>query len=223
MRRKVLFILLVSLVVILSAVFLWRLSVQNPHAPGQPFARMADQADVTLPATPTDFPPTPTETLPPMRPLPSPQLTMSASEAWIGTPTYASDSTPGYDFRLDYDPSIWALTTDDMGNTALYHRDIPYCKIIPIAGRGTPRDWTVDDLFRNLGQIRYEVVTVSQGGIVKYVNYFGGADFILTGFQVASQALQQDCYPAAEAVLATLTSSPANPPAATATMTPNSP
>lgn len=223
MRRRILFILLVSLVVILSTVFLWRLSVQNPHASGQPVARMANQADVTLPATPTDFPPIPTETLPPMRPLPSPELTMPASEAWIGPPTNASDSTLGYDFRLDYDPSAWALTTDDMGNTALYHRDIPYCKIIPIAGRGIPRDWTVNDQFRSLGQIRYEVVTVSQGGFVRYVNYFGGDGFILTGFQVSSQALQQDCYPAAEVVLATLSSSPANLPASTTTLTPNSP
>ncbi len=222
MPKKSLVILSIFLVGILGAAFLWRISVQNPLGTGQPIARMADHEDVTLPATPTDFPPTPTETLLPMPPLPSPQLTMPASEAWIGAPTYATDSTSGYDFRLDYDPSIWALTFDDMGNIALYHRDIPYCKIIPIAGRGTPRDWTVDDQFRSLGQIRYEVVTVSQGGIVKYVNYFGGDGFILTGFQVSSQALRQECYPAAEMVLATLTSSPVNPPAAT-TLTPNSP
>jgi hypothetical protein len=209
MPKKVFVVLLISLVVIVIALSLWMIGPFSDHKVGQQSARQANQADVTLPATPTNYPPTPTETLLPMRPLPSPELTMSAIQSWIEAPTYAEESIPGYDFKLNFDPSIWALTYDDMGNTALYHRDIPYCKIIPIAGRGTPRDWTVDDQFRTLGSFRYEVVTLSQGGAVRFINYFGGDGIILTGFQVSSQALDLNCYPAAETVLATLASSPA--------------
>ena len=220
MIKKGLIIFFIGMVVILTAVFLWKLSTQDDGGTGFLLARSNNAEDVTLPATPTDFPPTPSETLFPMRELPTPELTILPSQPWIGAVTYAAESTPGYDFRLDFDPSVWALTFDEMGNVALFHRDIPYCKIIPTVGRGTPRDWTVDDQFKTIGLIRYEVVTVSQAGVVQFVNYFGGDGVILTGFQVSSQAHLPECYPAAEIVLGTLSSSLVSSPIPTLTSTP---
>jgi len=79
--------------------------------------------------------------------------------------------------------SLWALTEDETGIPALIHRKIPYCKIVPTGGgRGTPRGWTSDDQFRDVGPIRYEVVTVSQNNVVQFVNYFGSNGVVRTGF-----------------------------------------
>jgi hypothetical protein len=190
-------------------------------APGNgaaPLLRSAVQEDVTPLATPTDFPPTPTETLPPAAELPTPELTLPGPETWSDAPTYSTESTPGFNFQVSYDGSLWALTEDEMGRPALVYRQIPYCQMVPTAGRGVPRGWTTDTQFRPIGSLQFEVDTVSQNGIVQYLNYYGGDGTIQTGFQVSFQEQQDDCLLAAETVLASLGSTPA--PLSTPTLAP---
>ncbi len=175
--------------------------------------------DITPFETPTEMPPTPTETLLPTPELPTPESLTPVIETWSGAPTYA-ESQPGYFFRVDYDASLWSLTEDETGALALIHRNIPYCKIVPTAGRGLPRGWTVDGQFRDIGALRFEVVTASQNGIAQFVNYFGGNGVVLTGFQVSFQEQMEACLQAAETVFATLGSVVAPTPTATPTETP---
>jgi hypothetical protein len=179
------------------------------HAP-----RIAEQ-DITPLATPTDLPPTPTETLLPTTELPTSQSVTPKLDTWSGAPTYAAESQPGYFFSVVYDVSLWALTEDEVGTLGLLSRKIPYCKIVPIGGRGTPRGWTVDDQFRDIGVIQYEVVTASQNDIVQFVNYFGGDGTVLTGFQVSFQDQKDECIRMAEIILSTLSSTVAPTPTPT--------
>lgn len=191
---------------------LWLLaSAGCTAAPGNraaPLLRSAQQEDITPFATPTDFPPTPTETLPLVE-LPTPESTLPGVKTWSGAPTYSTESTPGFNFQVSYDGSLWVLMEDEMGRSALVHRQIPYCQMVPTAGRGVARGWTSDIQFRPIGSLQFEVDTVSQNGNVQYLNFFGGDGTILTGFQVSFQEQQDDCLLAAEAVLASLGSTPA--------------
>ena len=69
----------------------------------------------TIEPTPTIILPTPTDTpLPPLE-LPTEIPNAPSLLAWDGTPTYLGDSKPGYDFRVYYDPQVWALTEDQFG------------------------------------------------------------------------------------------------------------
>lgn len=182
----------------------WRLFA--PEAGGTitaPFRRVALQEDVTPLATPTDLPPTPTETLLPAPELPTPESATPLTLAWAGAPTYL-ESQPGYDFRLEYEDALWALTEDETGQPALLHRQLPYCKIAPTGGRGLLRGGSVESEFREIGPYLFEVVTVSQDGVVQFVNYFGGDGVVLTGFQVSFREQVDECLQAAETVLATL-------------------
>ncbi len=78
----------------------------------------------TFTMTPTTVPATPTETqLPPLE-LPTSMANAPALLAWDGLPTYPGDSKPGYFFRVNYNPDIWALTSDDYGFPAIAHRRI---------------------------------------------------------------------------------------------------
>ena len=184
---------------------------------------VANDEQVTPLNTPTDLPPTPTETQLPEIELPTPESTVLLLERWIGAPTYAVDSQLGYFFRVDYSPALWALVPDETGQLALVHRDIPYCQMTTASGRGNPRGVTVsNDEFRDIGSLRYEVVTVTQNNVVQYVNYFGGDSLVKTGFQVTFQEQQDACLQAAEGVLATLTSvvAPTPTPTETPTITP---
>ena len=184
-------------------------------SPQLPTASLTPLPSPTPLTTPTDLPPTPTETLPPTPELPTPASLTQALETWSGAPTYVAESQPGLYFSVEYDGSSWALTEDELGSPALVHRHIPYCQIAPVGGRGLPAGWTVDDQFRAVGEVQYEVVTASQDGVVQFVNYFSGGA-VQTGFQVTFQEQRDECLQAAEAVLATLTSVPAPP----ATLTP---
>ena len=181
---------------------------------------VANDQGVTPLNTPTDLPPTPSETQLPQIELPTPESTVLLLESWIGAPTYAVDSQPGYFFRVNYSPALWALVADDTGLPALVHRDIPYCQMTTASGRGTPRGVTVTSQSRDIGALRYEVVTVSQNDVVQYVNYFGGDAMVKTGFQVSFQEQQAACLQAAEVVLASLTSVVAPTPTPTPTSTP---
>lgn len=186
--------------------------------------RLARQEQFTPLASPTDLPPTPTETLLPTAELPTPESVLPQAEVWTAAPSYPAESRPGYDFRLFYDGSAWALTVDELGLPALVHRQIDYCQVVPAAGRGLTRGFQSESEMRLLGRLTFEVVTVSQNEEVKFINYFGGDGVILTGFQVSFQEPRQACLQAVEAVLQTLSSvlapTPTPTPSPTLTETP---
>jgi len=155
--------------------------------------------------------PTPTETLLPLLELPTEQPFAPSRMAWTGSPTYPADSEPGFLFRVDYDPDRWALTEDNFGAMVLAHRQIPYCILLPWSGRGLPAGLRVEHEFRAIGVANFDVHTITRDGNLEFVAYVGGDRKIVTGFQVAFEEQKEQCIEAAEAVLATLRSTPAMP------------
>ena len=92
--------------------------------------RLPSVVDTATPIpTPTEIISTPTETPLPTLELPTEVINPPARMVWDGTPTYPGDSTPGFAFRVSYDPEFWALTTDQFGEPALAHRTIAGCVI----------------------------------------------------------------------------------------------
>src|SRR5215207_9000173 len=152
-------------------------------------------------ATPTDTP------LPPLE-LPTAAVSAPVRMVWDGTPTYLGDSTPGYLFRVTYDPDLWALTTDQFGLPALGHRNIPYCVISVTSGRGLPGNMTVEHDVLYTENITFDVGNVYENGVLKFVTYTGGNGTIITGFQVNFEEQGQECLAEAVTVLSTLRSVP---------------
>jgi hypothetical protein len=138
--------------------------------------------------------------------------------AWDGVPTYLAESTPGYAFRVTYDPERWALTTDQFGFPALGHRTIPGCVISVTSGRGLPLSMTVEHDTLTMGDITFDVGNVFENGVLKFITYTGGNAAIITGFQLNFEEQADACRTDAVAVLSTLTSVPASQ--ATPTPTP---
>ena len=176
-------------------------------------------------AAPTE-PPAPTESLPPtdtamptLEPptptlqTPEPTWTPAVPGAWTGQPTYPESRADMF-FLLTYDFSVWNYGEDDFGLPNLSHRSIPGCSIAPTVGRGLSPDWVVESTFRPVGALTFEVVTASQNGVVKFVNYYGGDGIVFTGFQVTFNGGMEACLRDAETVLATLSSVPAPTPSA---------
>ncbi len=155
-----------------------------------------------------DLTPLPTETALPTLLLPTEPPRLPSLLAWDGLPTYLADSNPGYYFRVEFDPNAWALTTDYYGAPSLVHRAIRNCIISPTAGRGLPSNATVSQDVRKIGDISYQISTVSVNGIAQSVTYTGGDGRILTAFQVSLEERPDQCLLEAEAVLGTLTSVP---------------
>lgn len=174
----------------------------------------------TLTSTVTATAPTPTETLLPLLDIPTEKPSAPPFIAWTGEPTYPGDSEPGRLFRVDYDPDVWAQTTDNFGQIVLAHRQIDYCTITAWSGRGLPADAKVEHEFRNVGNVPYDVNTVSMSDVVKFVAYVGGDQRLLTGFQVTFQDQKEQCLQDAETILATLRSFAAEP-TITPTFTPD--
>jgi hypothetical protein len=164
-------------------------------------------ASETPVVTPT-FGPTPTETLLPTLELPTEEIASPAREVWDGLPTYLGDSQPGFYFRVTYNPRLWAVTQDQFGYPALGHRDIPYCVITPVGGRGMPPGVQVEHDLRTIGEVKYEVNTVLLNGVRQFVTYLAGDGVIFTGFQVNFVDQVDACLADAEAVLGTLVSVP---------------
>lgn len=164
----------------------------------------------TLEPTPTDILPTATETLLP--PLELPALLPNAPSllAWDGTPTYLGDSLPGFDFRVMYDPDVWALTEDQFGYPALAHRDIPYCVISVTSGRGLPPNISVEHDILYADKVTLYVGTAFENGVKKFVTYTGGDGTIITAFEVVFGEQADDCLADAETVITTLRSIPAS-------------
>lgn len=172
----------------------------EPPAPPQAVETSTLQATQAL-AVPTD---TPLPTLD----LPTEAVNAPAQMVWDGLPTYLGESLPGYSFRVQYDPDIWALTTDQFGFPALAHRQIPTCVVSVTSGRGLPGNMSVEHDTLQAGNIMFDVGNVYENGILKFVTYTGGDGTIITGFQVSFEELVDECLLDAETVLATLKSVP---------------
>lgn len=180
--------------------------------------RAAQEADTTSTPLATQIAVTPTDTPLPTLELPTEIVNAPAQLVWDGAPTYLAESTPGYAFRVTYNPDLWALTTDQFGFPALAHRVIPACVISVTSGRGLPLNMTVEHDMLNLGDLTFDVGNVFENGVLKFVTYTGGNGTIITGFQVNFEEQANECRAYAFAVISTLTSVPASQ--ATPTPTP---
>jgi hypothetical protein len=187
----------------------------SPPAPASETPVVEASATLDLSATPTSTvtatAPTPTETLLPMLDIPTEKPSAPPFIAWTGEPTYAGDSEPGRLFRVDYDPDVWAQTTDNFGQVVLAHRHIDYCTITAWSGRGLPADAKTDHESRMLGNVLYDINTVTIADVPKFVTYVGGDKRLMTGFQVSFQEQKEQCLQDAETILATLRSFAAEP------------
>lgn len=151
---------------------------------------------------------TPTDTALPTLDLPTEMVNAPQRLVWDGTPTYPGDSTPGFVFRVSYDPDLWALTTDQFGFPALAHRSIAGCIISPTSGRGLPATTTVDHDMLQMDTITFDVGIVSENGVKKFVTYTGGDGTVITGFLVDSVEALDKCVADAVNVISTLISVP---------------
>lgn len=167
---------------------------------------------------PTQVVVTRTDTPLPTLELPTEVVNPPARMVWDGTPTYLGESTPGYSFRVTYDPERWALTTDQFGFPALGHRLIARCVMSVTAGRGLPPNLTVEHELVNIGDVTFDIGRVYENGALKFVTYTGGNRTIVTGFQVEFGEQVDPCLEDAFTALSTLTSIPASQ--ATPTPTP---
>jgi hypothetical protein len=155
--------------------------------------------------------PTPTDTLLPPLDIPTERPNAPSFATWTGEPTYPGDSEPGRLFHVDYDPEIWAQTKDNFEQVALGHRQIEYCAITAWSGHGLPEAAESEHEFRQVGEVPYDVNTVSMDDVVKFVTYVGGDKRLLTGFQVSFQEQREQCLQDAETILASLRSFVAEP------------
>jgi hypothetical protein len=178
-------------------------SLQSLEAPTNepPLANTATLA-------PTQIVPTLTDTPLPTLELPTEPVNAPARMVWDGTPTYLGESTPGYAFRVTYDPDLWAVTTDQFGFPALAHRKIPACVISVTSGRGLPSNMTVEHDVLYTGHVTFDVGKVYENGVLKFVTYTGGDGTIITGFEVIFDEQADQCLADAVTVLSTLTSVP---------------
>ena len=176
------------------------------------------QATSTAQPTPTQIISTLTDTPLPTLDLPTEAVDAPSQMVWDGAPTYLAESTPGFAFRVTYDPELWALTTDQFGFPALGHRAIPGCVISVTSGRGLPLNMTVEHEMLDAGPVTFDIGNVFENGVLKFVTYTGGNANIITGFQVNFEEQVDECRAEAVKVLFSLTSVPASQ--ATPTPTP---
>ena len=171
--------------------------------------RMPSIVDTATPIPlPTQVISTLTETALPTLELPTEVTNPPPRMVWDGIPTYPGDSTPGFAFRVSYDPEFWAVTTDQFGLPALAHRTISGCVISADSGRGLPPTTTVEHEMVNFDGVAYDVTTVSENGVKKFVTFSGGDGTVITGFVVDFTEDGETCLAAAVGVLSTLTSVP---------------
>ncbi|MDQ3006381.1 MAG: hypothetical protein M3R47_13490 [Chloroflexota bacterium] len=171
--------------------------------------REAEPTETPVPLpTQTQILPTRTDTPLPTLELPTEMVNAPQQLVWDGTPTYPGDSTPGFVFRVSYDPDLWALTTDQFGFPALAHRNIAGCIISPTSGRGLPATTVVEHDILALDAVTFDVSIVSENGVRKFVTYTGGDGTVITAFVVDFTEDVQTCLVAAVGVLSTLTSIP---------------
>jgi len=182
------------------------------EAPDQPIVSEALPTREPLPsstAAPTATPViTPTETQLPPLDLPTEAVNAPVRMVWDGTPTYPGDSTPGYAFRVTYDPDLWAVTSDQFGFPALGHRNIEYCVIAVTAGRGLPANISMEHDVLYTDNVTFDVGVAYENVVKKFVTYTGGDGTIITGFEVSFQDQVDACLADAVTVLSTLKSVP---------------
>lgn len=184
--------------------------VEPPTVTEQPTQPLI--ADTNTPLFTSTPPPTitpaatSTETPLPTLILPTEAVDAPVQQVWDGVPTYPGDSTPGYAFRVTYDPGTWALTTDQFGFPALGHRTISGCVISVTAGRGLPGNMTVEHEMLEAGEAVFDVGTVFENGEKKFVTFTGGDGRIITAFEVSFLEESDACVAEAVAVLSTLRS-----------------
>jgi hypothetical protein len=186
-------------------------TVQSLEAPTRSSPQAQNTSTPEPAATRTDTP------LPTLE-LPTEIVNPPARMVWDGTPTYLAESTPGYAFRVTYDPELWALTTDQFGFPALAHRAIPGCVITVTSGRGLPANMTVEHDVLQTGGVSFDVGKVYENGVLKFVTYTGGDGTVITGFEVRFEDQADECLADAVKILSTLTSVPTSQ--ATPTPTP---
>jgi hypothetical protein len=168
----------------------------------------AAQASATAGEFIIDLTPLATATALPTIELPTESAFLHGLQVWDGLPTYPAESQPDLYFRVKFDPSLWALTSDQFGSPALVHREIPDCLMTPAGGRGLPLNASVDHGVRQIGAVSYQVSTASINGVRQFVNYTGGNGAIFTAFQVNFKDQADLCLSDAELVLATLEAVP---------------
>jgi hypothetical protein len=127
---------------------------------------------------------------------------------WDGTPTYLGDSTPGFAFRVTYDPDLWAVTADQFGFPSLAHRNITGCVISVTSGRGMPPNIVVEHDVLYTDTVNFDVATAFENGVRKFVTYTGGDGTVITAFEVSFQDQADACLADAVTVLTTLRSVP---------------
>jgi hypothetical protein len=127
---------------------------------------------------------------------------------WDGTPTYLGDSTPGFAFRVTYDPDLWAVTADQFGFPSLAHRNIAGCVISVTSGRGLPPSIVVEHDVLYTDTVNFDVATAFENGVKKFVTYTGGDGTVITAFEVSFQDQADACLVDAVTVLTTLRSVP---------------
>ena len=173
-----------------------------------PTRRPSAEATSTPVPAPTQIISTSTETPLPTLELPTEVTNPPPRMVWDGIPTYPGDSTPGFAFRVSYDPEFWAVTTDQFGLPALAHRNLSGCVISSDSGRGLPATAVVEHEMVNFDKVSYDIATVSENGVKKFVTYTGGDGTVITGFVVDFTEDAETCLAAAVGVLSTLTSVP---------------
>ena len=151
---------------------------------------------------------TPTDTPLPTLVLPTEVVNAPVRQVWDGAPTYPGDSSPGYSFRVTYDPDVWALTTDQFGFPALGHRNIPNCILSVTSGRGLPPSMTVEHEMLQVSDATFDVGTAFENGVKKFVTFTGGDGRIITAFEVSFQEESDACLEEAVTVVSTLKSVP---------------
>lgn len=209
MFRRILFVLILSLLLASCAGAAPTQDVPpEPTQPLLPENTPTPEPTSTAVPTQTEVLPTPTETPLPTLDLPTEMPQAPSLLAWDGTPTYLGDSQPGYDFRVFYDPELWALTEDQFGYPALGHRVIPRCVISVTSGRGLPANITVEQDILHTDTVTFSVSTAFENGVRKFVTYTGGDGRVITAFEVSFEEQADVCIEDAQAVLTTLQSVP---------------
>jgi hypothetical protein len=218
MIRRIIVVLILSLM-LTSCGGAAPTAVEEPAATEAPAATEPFAGELN---TPTPEPPTETATPAPTNttaatstetPLPTLELPTEAINApqlmvWDGTPTYPGDSTPGYSFRVSYDPDLWALTQDQFGFPALGHRNITNCVLSVTSGRGLPPTISVEHDILKTDIVTFDVGTGFENGVRKFVTYTGGDGNIITAFEVSFTEDSDACIADAVTVVSTLRSVP---------------
>lgn len=182
-----------------EAVYLFTSTAESPAETATPAPTRTTAATLTPAATFTD-------TALPTLDLPTEAINAPSQAVWDGVPTYLGDSTPGYDFRVTYNPDLWVVTTDQFGFASLAHRNIPNCVISVTSGRGLPPNITVEHDMLRTDTVNFDVSTAFENGVKKFVTFTGGDETIITAFEVSFAEESDACLADAVAVLSTLRS-----------------